>query len=95
MGSDGFRRCRPCEVERKDTPEARRAILDWQRDQQDRTSAGAVNKSRRWEPLDDKAIIRMRAAGMTQAEIAGALGRTYQSVRKRVGQLLSSGALRS
>lgn len=91
VGSDGFRRCRACEVERTGTPEKRQAIHEWQRDQQSRTLAGAVNKARRWAPSDDRALLRLRAAGITQPEIALALGRTYQSVRKRVGQLLAAG----
>jgi hypothetical protein len=90
MNGRGHRACHLCEIERTATPEARQAILDWQRAQQDRTVRSATSKGRPWDAEDDAMILKFRNAGVTQTEMAMILGRTFQGIRKRVGQLISS-----
>lgn len=90
MNGRGHRACRPCEIERTSTPEAREAIRNWQKAQQERTAPNAVNKYKPWDDQDDGLVWSLRNAGVTHADIAMITGRTYQAIRKRVGQLISA-----
>lgn len=88
MNSRGHRACRVCEIERTATPEVRQRITEWQRGQQDRTRGNAVNNGRPWDPEDNILVMKLRAAGTTQGDIAMIMGRTYSAIRKQVGILV-------